>query len=198
MGTPQADLNITWPCAGGRCRKVWSVLLFDVAGHGRFYLGCYPPSAAWPLRGAPVRWSLPSHAAKVSGRRHLGLTARSCADVGHMVFSIVIGVFCSSRFLLIKRFHPELRNVDVATEIRPLGFIAVTIRPFLLLLGMFRRFRVSDCDSGAGFSIPIRNRLGDRRESAFAVPSASNLIEIAAITPPVGLNLYAVLAAFRR
>ncbi len=78
-----------------------------------------------------------------------------------------------------------------ATELGVAGFLALTVVLFLLL-GMFLD-SVSLLVIAVPFLFPISQSLGI--DAIWFAVIIVKLIEIAAISPPVGLNLYAVLAA---
>jgi TRAP-type C4-dicarboxylate transport system permease large subunit len=113
------------------------------------------------------------------------------ARITAMIFLIVIAGLIFSRFLLVSGFIGELRDIVLATKLGVSGFLMMTIVLFLLL-GMFLD-SVSLLVIAVPFLFPISQTLGIN-PIWFAVLIVK-LIEIAAISPPVGLNLYAVLAS---
>lgn len=186
---PKANQNITWAMRGRALSKVWSVLLLMLLVMGGIYLGFYPPSAAGAV-GAAGALVIALSMRRVNGK-DIWDSLLEAVRMSAIIFAIVIGGLLFSRFLLISGFIPELRGVIVATEIGPFGFIAITIAIFMLL-GMFVD-SVSLLVIAVPFLYPISQSLGI--DAIWFAVLVVKLIEIAAITPPVGLNLYAVLAA---
>ena len=186
---PMSNQNITWAMRGRALWKVWSVLLLMVLVLGGIYLGFYPPSAAGAV-GAAGALVIALSMRRVNGK-DIWDSLLEAVRMSAIIFAIVISGLLFSRFLLISGFIPELRGVIVATEIGPFGFIAITIAIFMLL-GMFVD-SVSLLVIAVPFLYPISQSLGI--DAIWFAVLVIKLIEIAAITPPVGLNLYAVLAA---
>ena len=186
---PMSNQNITWAMRGRALWKVWSVLLLMVLVMGGIYLGFYPPSAAGAV-GAAGALVIALSMRRVNGKE-IWDSLLEAVRMSAIIFAIVISGLLFSRFLLISGFIPELRGVIVATEIGPFGFIAITIAIFMLLC-MFVD-SVSLLVIAVPFLYPISQSLGI--DAIWFAVLVIKLIEIAAITPPVGLNLYAVLAA---
>ena len=186
---PMSNQNITWAMRGRALWKVWSVLLLMVLVMGGIYLGFYPPSAAGAV-GAAGALVIALSMRRVNGK-DIWDSLLEAVRMSAIIFAIVISGLLFSRFLLISGFIPELRGVIVATEIGPFGFIAITIAIFMLLC-MFVD-SVSLLVIAVPFLYPISQSLGI--DAIWFAVLVIKLIEIAAITPPVGLNLYAVLAA---
>lgn len=108
-----------------------------------------------------------------------------------MIFLIVIAGLIFSRFLIISGFIGELRSFVTAMEIGPVGFMAATML-VMLLLGMFVD-SISLMVITIPFLFPISQALNI--DPIWFAVIVVKMVEIGAITPPVGLNLYAVLAS---
>lgn len=186
---PVTTQRVTWAMRGRALSKVWSVLLLMMLVMGGIYLGLYPPSAAGAV-GAAGALVIALSMRRIDARG-IWESLFEAVRMSAIIFAIVVGGLLFSRFLLISGFIPELRGLVLATDIGPFGFIVITIAIFLVL-GMFVD-SVSLLVIAVPFLYPISQSLGI--DAIWFAVLVVKLIEIAAITPPVGLNLYAVLAA---
>ena len=186
---PTTTYKVSWRERGRALSRVWSVVLLMVIVMGGIYVGYYPPSAAGAVGAAGALVI-----ALVMRRLRPGQFWEAlieAARISAVIFAIVIAGLIFSRFLVISGFIGELRTFVIALDVSPLGFILVTVALFLLL-GMFID-SVSLLVIAVPFLYPISQALGI--DAIWYAVLVVKLIEIAAITPPVGLNLYAVLAA---
>ena len=110
-----------------------------------------------------------------------------------MLFLIVMAGLLFSRFLLISGFIGELKTFVMSVELTAAMFITMVLVLFLVL-GCFVD-SVSLMVITLPFLYPISKALGI--DGIWFGVLVIKLIEIAAITPPVGLNLFAVLSAAR-
>jgi TRAP-type C4-dicarboxylate transport system permease large subunit len=110
-----------------------------------------------------------------------------------MLFLIVMAGLLFSRFLLISGFIGELKTFVMSVELTAAMFIAMVLVLFLVL-GCFVD-SVSLMVITLPFLYPISKALGI--DGIWFGVLVIKLIEIAAITPPVGLNLFAALSAAR-
>lgn len=186
---PPSRETITWRMRGRALSKVWSVLVLMTIVMGGIYLGFYPPSAAGAV-GAAGALAIAMSMRRI-GARDFWDSLIEAAKVTAMIFAIVIAGLLFSRFLLISGFIGELRAWVLASELSVAGFIVATIAIFLVL-GMFID-SVSLLVIAVPFLYPLSQALGI--DPIWFAVIIIKLIEIAAISPPVGLNLYAVLAA---
>lgn len=189
---PPSREVITWRMRGRALSKVWSVLLLMTIVMGGIYVGFYPPSAAGAV-GAAGALAIAISMRRIRSRDFWDALIEA-ARVSAMIFAIVIAGLIFSRFLLISGFIGDLRGWVLASEMTVAGFILATIVLFLLL-GMFID-SVSLLVIAVPFLYPVSQALGI--DPIWFAVIIIKLIEIAAITPPVGLNLYAVLAAADR
>ncbi|MEO1190634.1 MAG: TRAP transporter large permease [Pseudomonadota bacterium] len=169
--------------------RVWSILILMGLVMGGIYAGWFPPSAAGAVGAA---------GALVIGLAMRRLTGQDiwealidAAKITCVIFLIVMAGLLFSRFLVISGFIGELRSFVLASELGIVGFLAITVVIFLIL-GMFID-SVSLLVVTVPFLFPISQALG--LDPIWFGVLVVKLIEIAAITPPVGLNLFAVLAA---
>ncbi|WP_436638739.1 TRAP transporter large permease [Microbaculum sp. FT89] len=186
---PAATLKVTWRERGRALSRVWSIVLLMAAVMGGIYAGYYPPSAAGAV-GAAGALTIAVVMRRIRPGQFWEALVEA-ARISAVIFAIVIAGLIFSRFLVISGFIGELRTVVIAMDVSPLGFMLVTILLFLVL-GMFID-SVSLLVIAVPFLYPISQAL-DINPFWYAV-LVVKLIEIAAITPPVGLNLFAVLAA---
>lgn len=185
---PMKD-RVSWPNKFRALGKVWSVLLLMLLVMGGIYSGLFPPSAAGAV-GAAGALVIALSMRRI-GWRGLWEALLESARITAMIFLIVIAGLIFSRFLLISGFIGDLRGFILASELSIAGFLAMTVVLFLLL-GMFLD-SVSLLVIAVPFLYPISQALGI--DAIWFAVIIVKLIEIAAISPPVGLNLYAVLAA---
>lgn len=186
---PPMTQQVTWPMRFRALSKVWSVLLLMLLVMGGIYSGLFPPSAAGAV-GAAGALVIALSMRRI-GPHEIWEALLESARITAMIFLIVIAGLIFSRFLLVSGFIGDLRDIVLATELGVASFLTMTIVLFLLL-GMFLD-SVSLLVIAVPFLFPISQTLGIN-PIWFAVLIVK-LIEIAAISPPVGLNLYAVLAS---
>jgi len=181
--------HVSWSARFSALGRVWSVLLLMFLVMGGIYSGQFPPSAAGAV-GAAGALLIALSMRRIDSRQLWSALVES-ARITAMIFIIVIGGLIFSRFLLISGFIGDLRVLIQSTELGIAGFMVMTVALFLLL-GMFLD-SVSLLVIALPFLYPISQTLGI--DAIWFAVIVVKLIEIAAISPPVGLNLYAVLAA---
>ncbi|RBI72721.1 hypothetical protein DQW77_10270 [Roseovarius sp. TE539] len=186
---PPMTEHVSWSARFSALGRVWSVLLLMFLVMGGIYSGQFPPSAAGAV-GAAGALLIALSMRRIDSRQLWSALVES-ARITAMIFIIVIGGLIFSRFLLISGFIGDLRVLIQSTELGIAGFMVMTVALFLLL-GMFLD-SVSLLVIALPFLYPISQTLGI--DAIWFAVIVVKLIEIAAISPPVGLNLYAVLAA---
>jgi C4-dicarboxylate transporter DctM subunit len=173
-------------------RRVWPVLLLSGIVVGGIYTGLTPPSAAGGVGaiGAIIIVSL---------QRRLGLSSlwsclKQTIKITSVLALIVVGGLLFSRFMTAVGFVSELVNLINQMGIGKYQFLALVVLLFLVL-GMFM-----DTMSILVITIPalspIVNQMGIN--PIWYAVIIVKLLEIAVVTPPVGINLFAVLAATDR
>jgi len=125
------------------------------------------------------------------GARGFGEALIEAARISAMIFLIVIAGLIFSRFLVISGFTGELRGYVLGLNIGPVGFLLASML-IMLVLGMFVD-SVSLMVITVPFLFPISQALGI--DPIWFAVIVVKMVEIGAISPPVGLNLYAVLAS---
>lgn len=169
--------------------NTWTVVLLIGLVLGGIYAGAFPPSAAGAVGAAGVLVIALSTRRLPKGALWESLI--ESARVSAVLFLIVMAGLMFSRFLLISGFIGDLKTFVTAVELTAPMFIAMVIGLFLIL-GCFVD-SVSLMVITLPFLYPISKALGI--DGIWFGVLVIKLIEIAAITPPVGLNLFAVLSA---
>jgi len=169
--------------------KVWSILVLMGLVMGGIYAGWFPPSAAGAV-GAAGALAIGLLMRRLSGAA-IWESLIETARITCIIFLIVMAGLLFSRFLIISGFIGELRGFVIGSDLGVTGFLIVTVVIFLIL-GMFID-SVSLLVITVPFLFPISQAL--QLDPIWFAVLIVKLIEIAAITPPVGLNLFAVLAA---
>ena len=186
---PPVGEHFSWTQKFTSMKRIWPIVLLMFIVLGGIYGGVFPPSAAGAVGAAGALLIA------VSMRRinlaQIWMSLKEAARTTAMIFLIVLGGMLLSRFLTISGFIGELRMLVIEAEVGVYTFLGITVVLFLLL-GMFID-SVSLLILTVPFLFPIAQSL-EMHPVWFGV-IVVKLIEIAAITPPVGLNLYAVLAS---
>lgn len=170
-------------------RSIWPMGLLVLIVLGGIYSGFMPPSAAGAIGalGAIV-------ISLVQRKFVLGefwSDVRKTALLSSSLFFIVISGFLYARFLTNSGFVPELQDLVGGAGIGKWEFIAIMIVLYLVL-GMFID-GASMAVITLPFVYPIAQQLGI--DGLWFGVLFVKLVEIGAITPPVGLNLFTVVAA---
>jgi len=172
--------------------RVWPVLLLSGIVVGGIYTGLTPPSAAG---GAGAIGAI----IIVSLQRRMGLSTlwyclKQTIEITSVLALIVIGGILFSRFLTAVGFVSELFTVIEYLGIGKYQFLALVILLFLVL-GMFMD-TLSIMVIVVPALYPIVTKMGI--DPIWFAVIIVKLLEIAVVTPPVGINLFAVLAATDR
>lgn len=169
--------------------NTWAVFLLIGLVLGGIYAGIFPPSAAGAVGAAGVL--LIALSSRRLPRGALWDSLIESARISAVLFLIVMAGLLFSRFLLISGFIGELKTFVMSVELTAATFIAMVLVLFLVL-GCFVD-SVSLMVITLPFLYPISKALGI--DGIWFGVLIIKLIEIAAITPPVGLNLFAVMSA---
>lgn len=169
--------------------NTWAVFLLIGLVLGGIYAGIFPPSAAGAVGAAGVL--LIALSSRRLPRSALWDSLIESARISAVLFLIVMAGLLFSRFLLISGFIGELKTFVMSVELTAATFIAMVLVLFLVL-GCFVD-SVSLMVITLPFLYPISKALGI--DGIWFGVLIIKLIEIAAITPPVGLNLFAVMSA---
>ncbi len=186
---PRLDLHST---LGEKLRGmtgIWPMLLLVVIVLGGIYTGITPPTAAGAL-GAVGALLI------ALGRRKIGAgqiweAVRQTAELTSVLFIIIIGGLLFSRFLVVSGFVAELTVLVTDSGLTGPAFILVMVAMYLVM-GMFID-PLSMLVMTVPFVYPVIKSLG--MDPIWFAIVLTKMIEIAVITPPVGLNLFAVISA---
>ena len=177
--------------------KVWPVVAIFVAVIGGIYLGVFTPTEAAAMGAAAI-----GLVALVSGRLRWSAFSASLLDTARttgMIFLILIGAEIFNAFLALTQIPTALAD----------GLGASGLAPIVILVGILLVYLVLGCvmDSLAMilltvpvfFPLVTGLDLGYTEEEIaiwFGV-MALIVVEIGLITPPIGLNVYAINAMDR-
>lgn len=170
-------------------KGLWAILILVIIVMGGIYSGVMFPSAAGAAGAGGalligiLRWRL-------SGRSLWQALIDTLIMTG-VLFLIIIGGLFLSRLLLVTGFVREISSVVTEGGISPVFFIGVLVALYIVL-GMFLD-GVSMMVMTIPFVHPVAMSLG--MDPIWFGVVVIKLVEIGAITPPVGLNLFAVIAA---
>lgn len=172
--------------------SIGPAVLLMVIVLGGIYTGLMFPSSAGAV-GAAGALLIAVMRRKINLEK-LWYVVRSSAGSTATLFFIVIGGLLFSRFLTFGGFIHEVTALVSEWQLTQLQFLIV-LSILYLILGMFLD-TLSILLVTIPFLFPIAQSVGVD-EIWFGV-LVVKLIEIAAITPPVGLNLFAVMSASER
>lgn len=170
-------------------KSVWAVTVLFVIVMGGIYLGIFPPSAAGAI-GAFGTWVVLLLQRRLSGR---GLWEALCssASVTAVIFTIIIGGVFFSRMLVATGFISDFLAAMKALSLPPLGVI-LFVAILYVMLGC-----LIDTASMLIVTLPFVFPLAQAADIDpiwFGI-LVVQLVELGAITPPVGLNLFATVSA---
>ncbi len=177
---------------GSAILKVWGIALLALLVIGGIYMGWFSPSAAGAV-GAAGALLISLAQGRLSGR-DLWASLVDAAKISATIFLIIMAGLLLSRFLLISGVIREANDLVTTMAVDPAVFLAVVVVVFLVL-GMFVD-AISMLVLTLPFLFPVSQALGI--DPIWFGVVVTKLVEIAAITPPVGLNLYAVLSTADR
>ncbi|WP_417728513.1 TRAP transporter large permease [Roseovarius sp.] len=170
-------------------KGLWAILLLVAIVMGGIYSGIMFPSTAGAAgAGGAVLISLFRN--KLTGQDFWN-SLKETAMMTAVLFLIIIGGLLLSRLLLVSGILNELTSLFGHQGMSVAWFLTLSVFVFVLL-GMFVD-GVSMLVMTVPFLHPISQSLG--MDPIWFGVIVVKLVEIGAITPPVGLNLFAVIAA---
>lgn len=188
---PPATERFTWAQKLDSLRGIWALVLLVGLVMGGIYTGIMPPSAAGAV-GAAGALAICTMRGRLKGQ-DFWESLKQSASITAVLFLIIVGGLLFSRLLLYTGFVTSITGLVEDTQLTaPVFLIALVL--MYLLLGMFID-TVSMMVMTIPFVYPIVLAMGF--DPIWFGVIMIKLVEIAAITPPVGLNLYAVLSASR-
>lgn len=170
-------------------KGLWALLLLVVIVLGTIYSGFMPPSAAGTV-GAMGAFLICVVRRRLSPAT-FWLALKESAAITGMLFLIIIAGILFSRMILSTGFVSEVDAFVKESGMSPAMFMMFIVLMYFIL-GMFID-TVSMMVMTIPFVFPIV--VGFGYDPIWFGVVMIKLVEIAAITPPVGLNLYAVLSA---
>lgn len=188
---PEAVERFSWGEKLSSLKGIWALLLLVTIVLGSIYAGFMPPSAAGTI-GAAGALAICLLRSRLTTQTFWAALKDSAAITG-VLFLIVISGMLFSRALLATGFVGELTDFVQDRELSPV-FLMTALVIMYFILGMFVD-TVSMMVMTIPFVFPMTQALG--LDPIWFGVVVIKLVEIAAITPPVGLNLYAVLSAAR-
>jgi tripartite ATP-independent transporter DctM subunit len=168
---------------------IWPMLLLVLIVLGGIYTGITPPSAAGAL-GA-VGALLIAMARRRIGPGAFWDAVKQTAELTSVLFIIIIGGLLFSRFLVVSGFVDDLTALVTDSGFTGPTFILAMVVMYLVL-GMFID-PLSMLVMTVPFVYPVIKSFG--MDPIWFGIILTKMIEIAVITPPVGLNLFAVVSA---
>jgi len=178
---PEVSERFTWGEKLKSLGLIWSSALLAFIIIGGIYSGAVGAAGALLIAIARRKLTLGD----------FGTSIFEAARISAVIFIIIIAGLLLSRFLLVSGAISEINNFVIAASIGKFEFLIFFILT-CFILGMFID-GVSVLVITLPFLFPIAQKL-DINPIWFGV-IVTKMIEIAAITPPVGLNLYAVLGS---
>ena len=170
-------------------KSLWATIILAALVIGSIYLGFTTPSgaAAFGAIGALVI----ALVRRRLSRKELESSLSSSAATTAALFIVIIGGLLFTRFLLVSGTVTATTDLLVAMELPPYVFLAVLVAIYLVL-GMFVD-PLSMQVMTLPFAYPIMLALGF--DGVWFGVIVVKLVEIAVLTPPVGMNLFAVVGA---
>lgn len=170
-------------------RGIWPMLLLVIIVLGGIYTGITPPSAAGAV-GAVGALLI------ALGRRRLPAgkiwtSMKEAAELTAVLFAVIIAGLLFSRFLVMSGFVSDLADIVTNSGLTVWGFLAVIVIMYFIM-GMFID-PLSMLVITVPFVFPVVQAYG--LDPIWFGIFLCKMIEIGVITPPVGLNLFAVVGA---
>jgi tripartite ATP-independent transporter DctM subunit len=169
---------------------LWPVILLIFLVLGGMYLGLFPPSAAGAV-GATGVFTIFLLRLKRHFTGPLMSALIDTATVSCIVFAVLIGGLLFSRMLVVLGLIDGFVNVITSIADTPLEFMVLACVLYLIL-GCFLD-TTSMMVVTLPFIFPVVKQL-DIDPIWFGIVLVK-LVEISVITPPVGMNLFAVMSA---
>lgn len=186
---PKVDVRFTLREKLDSMKGLWAVVVLVVVVMGGIYSGLLFPSAAGTA-GAMGALIIGVVRGKIWWPQ-LWSSLKSSASTTAVLFLIIIAGLLFSRLLLVNGFIGELTQMAKAIGLTPIKFTVIVIVIYLIL-GMFID-TISMMVMTIPFLYPVAKGLGV--DPIWFGVILVKLVEIAAISPPVGLNLFAVISA---
>ena len=168
---------------------IWPIMLLVVVIFGGIYAGFFAPTAAGAV-GAAGALALALVLARGNPRGWLWPAMTDAASISCIIFLILIGGLLFSRMILVTGVVDVVPDRLAALSTSPLVFLGI-VAIIYLILGMFID-TTSMMLVTLPFIFPASQKLGID-PSWFGIIIVK-LVEISVMTPPVGINLFAVMS----
>jgi tripartite ATP-independent transporter DctM subunit len=168
---------------------VWPIMVLVVVIFGGIYAGVFAPTAAGAV-GAAGALVLALVLARGNPRGWLWPSMTDAASISCIIFLILIGGLLFSRMILVTGVVDVVADRLVAFSASPLAFLGI-VTIIYLILGMFID-TTSMMLITLPFMFPAAQKLGI--DAIWFGIIIVKLVEIGVLTPPVGLNLFAVMS----
>ena len=180
---------VTWPQRWRAAGKVWPIVILILLVFGGIYSGIFPPSAAGAAGafGAFVFAVIRMRKA----RGWLTPALQDAAFISCIIFMILVGGLLLSRMLVVTGVIDELVHIITSIADTPIKFM-ILASVLYIILGCFL-----DTTSMMVVTLPFLYPVVVALEIDpiwFGIVLVK-LIEISVVTPPVGINLFAVMGA---
>ena len=187
---PPIKAPVTWPERWRAAGQVWPILILMILVLGGIYTGLFPPSAAGAA-GAFGAFCLA--VVKKRGFRGgwISPALRDAASISCILFVILIGGLLLSRMLVVVGVIDDMVLQITSIASTPVKFM-ILASILYIVLGCFLD-TTSMMIVTLPFLFPVVTAL-DINPIWFGIVLVK-LIEISVVTPPVGINLFAVLGA---
>jgi tripartite ATP-independent transporter DctM subunit len=182
---PRASL----PEIGRSAITLWATFLLAGLVIGGIYLGFTTPSGAGAL-GA-IGALIIAVARRRLSTADLGDCLRSAAGVTAALFIVIIGGLMLTRFFLVAGTVTAATDMLQALELSPIVFMLILVVVFVVL-GMFMDPLAMQVMT-LPFVYPMVTALG--YDGVWFGVIMVKLVELAVLSPPVGMNLFAVIGA---
>lgn len=182
-----SDIDLSWKDKIWSLRKIWPILLLASIVLGGIYSGLFTPTEAGAAGafGALILGIFLGDLNKIINIKH---SLRESAQTTSMIFLIIIGAMFFSRVLAITQIPVTLTMLISSWEV-PRIFILISILLVWFFLGMII-IPTGIYAITLPIVFPIIQSLG--YDPIWFGVITLKLTEIAAVTPPVGLNAYAL------
>ncbi len=190
---PTAEEAPTERDASANATQIWPVGLIAFVILGGIYSGVFTPTEAAAV-GSAVTLALSWYLAEFNRISDVTAAMRDAANVTAMLFLINIGALFYSRILAVTGLPTELTTMLNVWDVPPLA-VLMGVMVLMFVLGMIM-VPVGIYALTLPIVVPLLTRLG--YDPIWFGVIALKLTEIGAITPPVGLNIFAMKGVIPR
>ena len=187
---PSIDSRVTWRERWQAAGQVWPILVLMLLVLGGIYTGLFPPSAAGAA-GAFGAFCLAIYRKRGIGGGWLIPALQDAASISCIIFVILIGGLLLSRMLAVVGVIDDMVFQITAIASTPVMFM-IMASILYIVLGCFLD-TTSMMVVTLPFLFPVVVELNI--DPIWFGIVLVKLIEISVVTPPIGINLFAVMGA---